>query len=143
MGATKRYEPERARIKAKHAFMRNLTSPNFITAGASRASKLTKSTVSSLSYLPATFFERNYNNKSSIKYYNEIKPSVKEFSYFDWSKVKLLSSGLVGESLSSREMAAQNGQDNSEDTLNRLIQRATASNNNYKELPQVITIRFT
>jgi hypothetical protein len=111
----------------------------------------------SLSYLPPLNFYNhvNKNDKSSIKYYNNnnndnddsyrgvivenkilntktTSQSIKEFSYFDWSKVKLYdttNSSLIDIISTKNEL-------NNNNTNNTLV-------TNSNDLPQVITIRFT
>ena len=110
----------------------------------------------SLSYLPPlNFYHHNINktnDKSTInKYYNNddsyrgennnkmlrtSSQSIKEFSYFDWSKVKLYdttNSSLI-------DIISNTNESNNNNNNNTLV---TTNNNNNNDLPQVITIRFT
>lgn len=97
----------------------------------------------------------NNNNNPKVKTFDmdnflRASQSIKEFSFFDWSKVKLKN----GEEGKLEEEIVKNEKNNNE--VNKKITNSNNSNTNtnsnfttstklkkLKELPQVITIRFT
>lgn len=121
------YEPERKLINSKHAFLRCIsldTQSNQSPFGPPIAINSNRSSLYDTN--------QNLNQSSTFSSFRQQFPplkAIKEFSYFDWSKVKLLTKS----SDADLTRATDNNIDNN---FNSNIQ------NKIKDLPQVITIRF-
>jgi hypothetical protein len=69
--------------------------------------------------------------------------AIKEFSYFDWSKVKLFNKTISDENDENKDIFNRNVSKSLDDSYNyQNIQRFQSDNKKIKDLPQVITIRF-
>lgn len=100
-----------------------------------------------------SLLSRKYSGDPNTAHFNR---SIREFSYFDWSKVKLYENDSSS-SFNNRETSLNNNSSNfsTNNTISMTTIATTNTKSNYSietnshnnrtssELPQVITIRYT
>jgi hypothetical protein len=169
------YEPERIRLERQRAFLRTNLINKFISNNNDNDKLLNKRTslgtattgnsksTSNLSIRPS-LLSRKFSSDDPNQNYSQNK-AIKEFSYFDWSKVKLhnnnndlllsptstLNNNNIESSLFSNN-SNNFSLNNRKNTIISLTNNSTKlietnsqiiRNNKNSDLPQVITIRYT
>ena len=146
------YEADKIEIQSRHAFLTSLNSTNrqkferkltknthLNTTRSDFSNELISSTINKFNNqndpLNATGETAAHMNSGTSRRGNNLNRSIKEFSFFDWSKVKLHDSQADGDYY---KLLAFNCDNMSSTTLPISKQK----NNFSIELPQVITIRF-
>jgi hypothetical protein len=147
------YEPDRIAIEAKEAFLAHVvplqtknayptrraqpthrTVPNDEQALLTNSAKFNELASSTINKFHQDIRHEQTKQRTGI---NHLNRSIKEFSFFDWSKVKLSSES---DSHYNKSFFDNNTNINTDPTGLNIMQRNGVVSS---DLPQVITIRFT
>lgn len=124
------YEPERKANERKHAFLRSINLDEIDTKTKPKIKNSQSKKIFQNENAKSSNFDFNDQYAPNRAFFN----SIKEFSYFDWSKVKLYRNDNINEGLNKSVSSSKSKTFGEDEFLN---------DNIIKDLPQVITIRFT
>jgi hypothetical protein len=145
------YEKDRIEIESRYAFLRCLESQNETENNKiiglptdKRRRKMNKSNISTTleSYSENLIEESKLEQQDARR--NKVYPrTIQEFSYFDWSKVKLYENKFKDdENRPSTNLQMLNKAIDNDDDESFIQQQEKMKLNKINELSQVITIRF-